>query len=54
VLEREGQPPLPVPYVEEQLGDGRFNLMTEANNQHIELWVAPSAVSTVPAAACNT
>ncbi len=41
VLEREGQPPLPVPYVEEQLGDGRFNLMTEANNQHIELWVAP-------------
>lgn len=41
VLEREGQPPLPVPYVEEQLGDGRFNLTTEANNQHIELWVAP-------------
>ena len=41
VLEREGQPPLAVPYVEEQLGDGRFNLMTEANNQHIELWVAP-------------
>ncbi|AZF09651.1 putative lipoprotein [Pseudomonas sp. R2-37-08W] len=41
VLEREGQPPLAVPYVEEQLGDGRFNLMTDANNQHIELWVAP-------------
>ncbi|QHF43610.1 hypothetical protein PspS35_07260 [Pseudomonas sp. S35] len=41
VLQREGQPPLAVPYVEEQLGDGRFNLMTEANNQHIELWVAP-------------
>lgn len=41
VLEREGQPPLAVPYVEEQIGDGRFNLMTEANNQHIELWVAP-------------
>ncbi|MGH8360759.1 MAG: COG3650 family protein, partial [Pseudomonas sp.] len=41
VLEREGQPPLAVPYVEEQSGDGRFNLMTEANNQHIELWVAP-------------
>ena len=41
VLEREGQPPLAVPYVEEQLGDGRFNLSTEANNQHIELWVAP-------------
>ena len=41
VLEREGQPPLAVPYVEEQLGDGRFNLSSEANNQRIELWVAP-------------
>jgi putative lipoprotein len=41
VLEREGQSPLAVPYVEEQIGDGRFNLMTEANNQHVELWVAP-------------
>ena len=41
VIERDGQPPLAVPYVEEQLGDGRFNLSTEANNQRIELWVAP-------------
>jgi len=41
VIDRTGQPPLAVPYVEEQLGDGRFNLSTEANNQHIELWVAP-------------
>lgn len=41
VIEREGQPPLAVPYVEEQLGDGRFNLSSEANNQRIELWVAP-------------
>ncbi|WP_085715585.1 COG3650 family protein [Pseudomonas sp. B28(2017)] len=41
VVDRTGQPPLAVPYVEEQLGDGRFNLSTEANNQHIELWVAP-------------
>jgi putative lipoprotein len=41
VVDRVGQPPLAVPYVEEQLGDGRFNLSTEANNQHIELWVAP-------------
>ncbi|EJM76926.1 COG3650 family protein [Pseudomonas sp. GM55] len=40
VIDRAGQP-LAVPYVEEQLGDGRFNLSTEANNQHIELWVAP-------------
>lgn len=41
VIEREGQPPLAVPYVEEQLGDGRFNLSSEANSQRIELWVAP-------------
>jgi putative lipoprotein len=41
VLDREGQPPLAVPYVEEQLGDGRFNLGTEANGQKVELWVTP-------------
>ena len=41
VIVRTGQPPLALPYVEEQLGDGRFNLGTEANNQHIELWVTP-------------
>lgn len=41
VLEREGQPKLALPFVEEQVGDGRFYLSTEANNQHIELWVAP-------------
>jgi len=41
VIDRAGQPSLVLPYVEEQLGDGRFNLSTEANNQHIELWVAP-------------
>lgn len=41
VLIREGQQDLALPYVEEQVGDGRFYLSTEANNQHIELWVAP-------------
>ncbi len=41
IIDRAGQAPLAVPYVEEQLGDGRFNLSTEVNNQHIELWVAP-------------
>lgn len=40
VLEREGQPTLAVPYLEEQLGDGRFNLSTEANGQKVELWLA--------------
>jgi putative lipoprotein len=41
VLERDGQPALAVPYLEEQLGDGRFDLSTEANGQKVELWVAP-------------
>jgi putative lipoprotein len=41
VIDRAGQPPLAVPYIEDQLGDGRFNLSSEANNQRIELWVAP-------------
>jgi putative lipoprotein len=41
VLEREGQPPLALPYVEEQMPDGRFSVSTEADNQRIELWVAP-------------
>lgn len=41
VVDREGQAPLALPYVEEQVGGGRFNLSTEANNQRIELWVAP-------------
>lgn len=42
VLDRVGQPPLAVPYVEEQLGDGRFNLGTEANGEKVELWVTPA------------
>lgn len=41
VLEREGQPPLAVPFLEEQLGEGRINLATEANGLHVELWAAP-------------
>ncbi|WP_347906145.1 hypothetical protein [Pseudomonas purpurea] len=41
VIERSGQPALALPYLEEQLGDGRFNLSSEANNQKVELWVAP-------------
>jgi putative lipoprotein len=41
VIDRAGQPPLAVPYVEEQLGDGRFDLSSEANGKHLELWVAP-------------
>lgn len=40
-LERDGQPALAVPYVQEQLPGGATSLSTEANNQHIELWLAP-------------
>ncbi|MDH0747516.1 hypothetical protein N5D61_14315 [Pseudomonas sp. GD03842] len=41
VLEREGLEPFAVPYVEEQMPEGRFNLITDANDQHVELYVAP-------------
>jgi putative lipoprotein len=41
VLNREGKDPLALPYVEEQLPDGRLDFSTEANNQRIELYVAP-------------
>lgn len=41
VLMRPGQPPLAVPYLEEQLPEGRFNLSSEANGQKLELWLAP-------------
>ncbi|MNE98989.1 hypothetical protein D3C80_1975940 [compost metagenome] len=41
VIQRAGQPALALPYLEEQVGDGRFNLSSEANNQHVELWIAP-------------
>lgn len=41
VLNREGKDALALPYVEEQLPDGRLDLSTEANDQRIELWVAP-------------
>ncbi|MDH4581919.1 hypothetical protein E8F20_08530 [Pseudomonas sp. BN415] len=41
VLNRPGQPSLALPYMEEQLPDGRFNLSSEANGQRLELWVAP-------------
>lgn len=41
VLQRPGQMPLAVPYLEEQLPEGRFNLSSEANGQKLELWLAP-------------
>lgn len=41
VLERQGREPFAVPYMEEQMPEGRFNLITDANDQHVELYVAP-------------
>ena len=41
IIKRDGQPDLALPFVEEQVGEGRFSLSTEANHQRIELWVAP-------------
>jgi putative lipoprotein len=41
VLDRPGQEPLALPYLEEQLPEGRLNLSSEANGQRLELWVAP-------------
>lgn len=44
-LFRPGQEPLALPYLEEQLPDGRFNISSEANGQRLELWVAPQRCS---------
>ncbi|KQQ67978.1 hypothetical protein ASF84_02245 [Pseudomonas sp. Leaf127] len=41
IIDVAGQPPVALPYLEEQLPDGRFNLSSEANGQRVELWVAP-------------
>ena len=41
VLNRAGQQPLALPYLEEQLPEGRLNLTSEANGQRLELWAAP-------------
>lgn len=41
VIERQDKPALAVPFVEEQLPDGRFSVSSEANGNKMELWVAP-------------
>lgn len=41
VLLRPGQPPLAVPYLEEQLPGGSSSLSSEANGQRLELWLTP-------------
>ncbi|MBS5845221.1 MAG: hypothetical protein KID08_05760, partial [Pseudomonas putida] len=41
VLTRVGQQPLPLPFLEEEVPGGGLTLTSEANGQHVELWVAP-------------
>ncbi|SDH77130.1 putative lipoprotein [Pseudomonas flavescens] len=41
VLSGPDRAPLALPYMEEQLPDGRINLTSEANGQRVELWIAP-------------
>lgn len=41
LLDRPGETPKALPYVEEQLPGERTSFSTEANGQRIELWVAP-------------
>lgn len=41
VLNRPGEQPLALPYLEEQLPEGRLNFSSEANGRRLELWVAP-------------
>ena len=33
--------PLALPYLEEQLPDNRLNFTSEANGQHLDLWLTP-------------
>ena len=41
VLHRPGQEPLALPYLEEQLPEGRLHLSSEANGQRLGLWLTP-------------
>ena len=41
LLARPGQPLVALPYLEEQLPAGRFNLSSEANELRLELWLSP-------------
>lgn len=41
VLQRPDAPPLAVPYLEEQLPEGRLYFSSEADGQRLSLWLAP-------------
>ena len=41
ILNQAGEPALALPYIEEQLPDGSFQISTQANNQNLQLWITP-------------
>ena len=41
LLEREGQSPIALPFLEEQLPGGQTSFSSEANDARLDLWVAP-------------
>lgn len=41
IFNQADQPALVLPYIEEQLPDGRFYISSEANNQDLQLWITP-------------
>lgn len=41
ILQRPGQEPLALPYLEEQLPGGSYSFSSEANGLKLDLWVAP-------------
>jgi len=41
LLVRQGESPIALPYLEEQLPGGQLSFTSEANEQRLDLWVAP-------------
>lgn len=41
ILNLPGEPAVALPYIEEQLPGGQFNISSEANSQNLRLWISP-------------
>lgn len=41
IFNQADTPALALPYLEEQMPDGRFHISTQANNQKLQLWITP-------------
>ena len=41
IFNQIGKPALVLPYIEEQLPEGRFHISSQANNQNLQLWITP-------------